>query len=78
MAFSGDMSSLNTIYTSAVNNNSKFIYEIYLYLTATYFTFSDDTSPLIVTFSGNIFVVVKDPIQGPNFSGDFLATTCRR
>ena len=58
MAFSGDMSSLKTIYTSAVHNNSKFVNEIYLYLAAT-----------SVTFSGNKKVVTKDPIQAPNISG---------
>ena len=46
MAFSGDMSSLNTNYTSTVNTNLKFIYKIYLYLAATSFTFSGNTSPL--------------------------------
>ena len=53
MAFSDDMSSLNTIYTSAVNNYSKFVKEIYLYLAATPITFSGDKSPLVATFSGD-------------------------
>ena len=60
MVFSGDMLSLKTIYTSAVNNNSKFINEIYLYLVATTVTFNGDKSPLIITFSGDFFVSVKD------------------
>ena len=62
MAFSGDMSLLNTIYTSTVNNNSKFINEIYLYLAVTSVIFSGDKSPLIVTFSGDFFVAAEDPI----------------
>ena len=75
MVFSGDMLSLKTIYTSAIHNKSKFINEIYLYLAATFATFSDDKSPLIVAFSGDFFVAIKGPIQGPNISRDFSATT---
>ena len=75
MTFSGDMSSLNTIYTSAVNNYSKFVKKIYLYLAATPVIFSGVKSPLIVTFSGDNKVAAKDPIQAQNISGDFLATT---
>ena len=74
MAFNGDMSSLNTIYTSTMNNNSKFVKEIYLYLAATLVTFSSDISSLIATFSGDIFVIAKDPIQAQNISSD----SCRR
>ena len=72
------MSPLNTIYTSAMNNYSKFVKEIYLYLAATPITFSSDKSLLIVTFSGDNKVAAKDPIQAQNISGDFLATTFRR
>ena len=68
MTFSGDMSSLNIICMSVVNNYSKFVKKIYLYLAATSITFSSDKSPLIATFSG-------DPIQAQNISGDFSATT---
>ena len=75
MVFSGDMSSLKTISTSALHNNSKIVTEICLYLAATYSFFSGDKSPLIVVFSGDLFAAAKDPIQGPNISGDFLATT---
>ena len=78
MAFSGDMSSLNTIYTSAVNDNSKFVKEIYLYLPATRIIFSGDMSPLIATFSGDNNVAIKDPIQAQNISSDFLTTINRR
>ena len=74
MAFSGDMSSLNTIYTSAVNNYSKFVKEIYFYLAVTNITFSGDKSPLIVAFSSDNKVAAKDPIQAQNISGD----SCRR
>ena len=69
------MSPLNTIYTSAMNNYSKFVKEIYLYLAATPITFSSDKSLLIVTFSGDNKVAAKDPIQAQNISGDFLAIT---
>ena len=75
MPFSGDMSSLNTIYTLKMNNYSKFVKEIYLYLAATPITFSSDKSPLIITFSSDNKVTAKDAIQAQNFSGDFLATT---
>ena len=34
MPFNGDMSSLNTIYTSVMNIYSKFVKEIYLYIVA--------------------------------------------
>ena len=78
MPFSGDMSLLNTIYTSVINNYSKFVKEIYLYLAATFITFSGDKSPIIVTFSGDNKVAAKDPIQAQNLSGEFLATTFRR
>ena len=64
MDFSGNMSSLKTIYMSAVHNKSKFVNKIYLYLKATSFT-----------FSGDLFVAAEDPIQGPNISDDFSATT---
>ena len=74
MTISGDMSSLNTIYTLAVNNYSRFVKEIYLYLGAT-ITFSSDKSPLIATFSGDFIVPTKDPIQAQNISGDFSVTT---
>ena len=56
------MSSLNIIYTSAVNNYSKFVKEIYLYLAETLITFSGDKLPLIATFSDNNKVTTKDHI----------------
>ena len=72
MTFSGDMSSLNTIYTSAVNNYSKFVKKIYLYLAATPITFSGDKSPLIAIFCGDYFVVAKE------FRHKTLAVTFQR
>ena len=64
------MSLLKTISTSASHNNSKNFKKICLYLAATYSFFSSDKSPLIVVFNGDLFVAAKEPIQGPNISGD--------
>ena len=69
------MSSLNGIYTLAMNNYSKFVKKIYLYLAATFVIFSGGNSPLIVTFSGHNKVTAKDPIQAQNIRGDFLEMT---
>ena len=74
MVFSGDMSSLKTISTSALHHNS-IVTEICLYLAVTYSFFSGNKSPLIIVFSADFFVTAKDPIQGPNIIGDFSATT---
>ena len=77
MPFNGDMSSLKLkgIYTSVMDNYSKFVKKIYLYLAATSVTLNSNKSPLIIIFSGNNKVAAKDPIEARNISNNFLAMT---
>ena len=60
MTFSGDISSLNTIYVSAINNYSKFVKEINLHLVG---IFSEITSKRFAANCPYLAATTKSPLK---------------